>query len=172
MYRTVLLLRSKHHGVAQYVCTYSCARGVRVERVPAAGARQGGSEESQNWHLDELNLNPMGWAHRSSHNTSEGFMLTYKHQFIISSSPMHLVVQFHQELAPHHHKRAGEQQGYQQVVSDQQLRPSGAPQARAHAHPAAERVLVVPVRARVDRARPRARPRRPSAPWRRAKIQP
>ena len=53
---------------------------------------------------------------------------------------MHLVVQFHQELAPHHHKRAGEQQGYQQVVSDQQLRPSGAPQARAHAHPPAERV--------------------------------
>ena len=24
---------------------------------------------------------------------------------------MHLVVQFHQKLAPHHHKRAGEQQG-------------------------------------------------------------
>ena len=39
---------------------------------------------AKNWHLDELNLNPMGWAHRSSHTTSEGFMLTYKHQFIIS----------------------------------------------------------------------------------------
>ncbi len=47
MYSTALLLHSKHHGVAQYVYTYSCARVVRVERVLAAGARQGGSEESQ-----------------------------------------------------------------------------------------------------------------------------
>ena len=47
MYRTVLLLRSKHHGVAQYVYVHSCTRVVRVERVLAAGARQEGSEESQ-----------------------------------------------------------------------------------------------------------------------------
>ena len=50
---------------------------------PLARARED-QRRAKNWHLDELNLNPMGWAHRSSHNTSEGFMLTYKHQFIIS----------------------------------------------------------------------------------------
>jgi len=50
---------------------------------PPARARED-QRRAKNWHLDELNLNPMGWAHRSSHNTSEGFMLTYKHQFIIS----------------------------------------------------------------------------------------
>ena len=50
---------------------------------PLARARRD-QRRAKNWHLDELNLNPMGWAHRSSHTTSEGFMLTYKHQFIIS----------------------------------------------------------------------------------------
>ena len=47
MYSTALLLRSNHHGVAQYVYVHSCTRVVRVERVLAAGARQEGSEESQ-----------------------------------------------------------------------------------------------------------------------------
>ena len=83
-----------------------------------------------------------------------------QHVFTLSYA---FVVLTRQECTHQHEERAAEQQDHELVDPAHQLRPPGAVLARVHAPQVAEHVLVGPVRARVARAHPRARQRRPAA---------